>query len=400
MLLPVYYLPLTRSFLCVGSSETYHPYGFKHNKQKYSILLYPNISVKPLYNRVKVPYKFVVRSMLSAATFKSKEAFLEAQKLFLNKTILYNFCQHFKTIPRDIVENDKTFIEYVNKCIHGTPTLQSRAFQLALEISYTKRQFSEQDLQKYYENDFNIVDTFKVNKGICDQSTIFTSVITKDIMDYYSYGKSDVIVHSTPIFLTKEKITPMLEQTMIYNKTMTGNTCPDISIQERPYDYKDSKDFSYNKNHIYIVDNKDFLQDCKRHLNHITAIIENNIRSLKDIQLRAYSKDILRIIKNESISVAAYEKIVLFTKQNTPPKEFKMPIFIFKPKANLEELVPTDNAALDEIKSIILQTGPLNSAKVKQSVFGLLNAWPNHLKETINKNTANTLDLLLSDNHE
>src|ERR1700759_2688292 len=196
----------------------------------------------------------------------SPQIVLEAQRLLLNKMILFNFCAHFRTKSLTELLMDKTFIDYVHTCIHKKPTLHSRAFQLALEMTYSKRKFDTHQLEQYYKDDFRIEDTYQINNNICDQSTIFTSVITKDVVEFLNLDKKDVVVHSTPLFLTKESITPFLKEMMDYNKKMTGNTCPDISIKEQPYDYKDSKDVSYNKNHLYFVDQENLIKECTRHL--------------------------------------------------------------------------------------------------------------------------------------
>lgn len=324
----------------------------------------------------------------------SQQIILEAQRLLLNKIVLHNFCNHFKTKSLTELLTDTTFIHYVHTCIHQKPTLHSRAFQVALEMTYSKRKFNLEQLEQYYKDDFNIEDTFQVNKNLCDQSTIFTSVITKDLINYLNLDKKDVIVHATPLFLSKEQITPFKQKIMDYNKEMTGNTCPDVSIKERPYDYKDSKDVSYNKNHLYFIDQENLIKECTQHIHSLKSSLWSNIKTSRmENEVLKYSKNILKIIDNghntKESAAHVYEKILLFVKKSPPPLEFKMPLFIYKTKANLLELNNTITS--EQAAAVPLETGKLNDVKVRKAIGGLIDAWPDHLKIIVQKATSNTL---------
>lgn len=107
----------------------------------------------------------------------SPQALLEQKHLIRNKAIFLRFCQHFKEKSLAELLDDKVFITYVSDNINKEPMLFSRAFQLALEVSYFKRHFNQQILQEVYKNDFIIQDSFNINKGICDQSTIYSSAL-------------------------------------------------------------------------------------------------------------------------------------------------------------------------------------------------------------------------------
>jgi hypothetical protein len=63
------------------------------------------------------------------------------------------------------------------------PTLHWRAFQLAVEVTYS-HQFNQQTLQDFYLNAFYLQDTFNVNHKDCDQSTVYTAMVIKLFKQY------------------------------------------------------------------------------------------------------------------------------------------------------------------------------------------------------------------------
>lgn len=112
-----------------------------------------------------------------------------------------------------------------------------------------------------------------------------------------------------------------------------------------------------------------------------------------------YSKDVIKVITNGrntgQSSPQIYEKMLLFIKNSPPPKQFKMPLFIYKTKANIADL--NETVSLEDAEAVPLEAGKLNDVKVKKAIGGLLNAWLDHLKAVINKATSNTLSLTIED---
>lgn len=319
------------------------------------------------------------------------------ERLLTNKIVFLNFCNHFKEIPLADLINDAIFIKWVHKSHHETPTLQSRAFQLALEVTYPKRHFSQPMLEKFYENDFNIEDTLDINKGICDQSTIYSAVLTKYITNYFNLDKKDITVISSPLFLKKTEITSEIQEIMVFNKKITDNSMPDLKINQRVYDFKESKNISWNKNHIYLFDIKNIEKKGASLLKELEQSLRNQIKSQSSAfseESQKYAKDILNILKNKPISTQAmFDKIQEHVLKNLPPKDFRIPFIIPIKKANGEELKSTiDTEKLTKVK---LQPGNLTDVKTKTALESIKEDWDPLLKEKVQKAIIGSLSHVL-----
>lgn len=155
---------------------------------------------------------------------------------------------------------------------------------------------------------------------------------------------------------------------MDYHETMTRNTCADISIKERPYDYKDSKNVSYNKNHLYFIDQENLIQECTLHLKDLESSLINNITLLSTLkEITQYSNKVLTIIRNgrdtKQTAPQIDEQLLLFMKNTAPPKTFKIPLLIYKQKANISEL--STQVSYEEATTIPLEPGQIIDVNVK-----------------------------------
>jgi hypothetical protein len=322
----------------------------------------------------------------------SPQVLMEQRNLLKNKAIFMRYCEHFKNKTLSDLLNDKIFIQYVHESIHHQPTLFSRAFQLALEVTYSKRRFDEQVLKDMYKHDFLVEDTFGVNKGFCDQSTVYSCVLAKKVSFYFNLEVKDIIVNSTPIFLNKQKITETMKVSMDYNKKMTENTCPDISINGRPYDFKEPKDISFGKNQIYFIDIEHICKKGVEIFFKLEKSLENSLnnthRPLSE-KTKELTNTIIENLKKQresqvSIEIRVESLNLLLFKKNIP-KDFKMPLFIPMKKANIETL---DTKDVDQVP---LDTGFLNETKTKKAIMGVLDTYDYRIKANIQEITHGSI---------
>ena len=317
------------------------------------------------------------------------------QRLYTNKLVLLHFCNHFKKIPLTDLTKDTVFIEWVDKCIRGTPTLQSRAFQLALEVTYNKRFFSESTLQKFYKNDFQIEDIYNINKGLCDQSTIYIASLGKIFSYHLNTNKKDLIINSTPLFMKKSDITSERQEIMDSNKKMTDNSMPDMSFREQSFDCKDSKNICWNKNHIYFVDIAKIEQQGYGMLKNLSASLHNQIKiNALSPQGVLYAQDILKLLQYKETSFQKmFEKINAYTLVHQPPKDFRMPYIIPIKKADSELLKTTFTS--EQVEKVNLEPGNLTDVKAKKAIESIQEDWDSALKETVQKAISSSLSHVL-----
>lgn len=322
----------------------------------------------------------------------SPQVLMEQRNILKNKAIFMRYCEHFKNKTLSDLLNDKIFIQQMHNSIHGEPTLFSRAFQLALEVTYSKRRFDEQALKDMYKHDFIVEDSFGVNKGLCDQSTVYNCVLAKKVCFYFNLEIKDIVVNSTPIFLNKEKITETMKISMDYNKKMTENTCPDLNIRGRPYDFKESKDISFSKNQIYFIDMEEIRKKGVEIFFKLEKSLEKSLNNTQ-ISLSEKSKEFTNIIienlKKQRESLVSIEMRVeslnLFLIKNNIPKDFKMPLFIPIKKASIEML---DTTKVDQVP---LDPGFLNQTKAKKAIMGVLDTYDDRIKTNIQEITHGSI---------
>lgn len=359
-----------------------------YSKTKLLNFLNCDVIKRMMHRTIVVPKKIIPSQIL-----------VEQKKILENKIIFNKYCEHFKNYSLAELQNDNIFITMMHNSIHNQPTLYSRAFQLALEVTYSKRKFSEQTLQEMYQNDFIIQDNFHVNKGICDQSTIYTSIIAKKIVTYLNLDIKDLIVNSTPLYLTKDKITESTKIIMDYNKKMTENTCPDFALKGRPYDLKEQKEISYSKNHIYLFDKDQMHKKGIEIFNNLEKALNNSLQNNQIIlskEMKMFTADIIKELANhrhlQTPIQSRVDSLNMFLLKKNIPKEFKMPIFVPVKKANLDDLLITN---IDNDK-IPLDPGHLDYVKAKKALMGILERYPADVQLKIQEATCASIQFSIS----
>ena len=166
--------------------------------------------------------------MATAATFNKQLASTQS-KLLYNKAIFLRYCEHFEKYSLHELLNDHKFIQIMSRMVTEAPSLQTRAFQLAVEVSYSRRKFSLEALQESFQSDFTIKDVYVSNRGLCDQSTIYSSILMKFVKAQLKLDAASIQVNVTPLYLPKAK-SLIVEQAIAKNQILTGNRSPDTGI--------------------------------------------------------------------------------------------------------------------------------------------------------------------------
>jgi len=327
---------------------------------------------------------FSKRNMFTVAKRLSPQQVMQFKKITQNKRIFNDFCTHFKSLNLEDLINDKKLIQYFHENVLNKNTVYSRAFQLALEVTYNRRHFSEKDLREIYSNDFEIVDAFKVNNGSCSQADLFTCLCTKKLQDLLGYKSNEVIVQTTPRNLSKEMtLQPEIKAILERNKSYTDNSVPDVTIQGQPFDFKNAKELSYTKNNIYLLTTNDLFPGMIKNIIH--ALKQQQIDIKTSDEARFYIKDVNAMIKSKPMPTNTQEtaetliEIYTFIKKNPAPEGFRLskilPIeFRDIHDKNISDIPFSEENSLimEELKKVHLQEGNLDAPKVKKAIMGIV----------------------------
>lgn len=319
----------------------------------------------------------------------------EQVNILRNKLIFLKYCEHFKKINYEDLTQDSLFIKEMDDMINSNISLHSRAFQLALEVTYRKRHFNINSLQAFYANDFSIENVFNINQNTCEQSTIYSALSTKKLVTTLRLDKKDVIVNCTPYEISPSNITKDIQNIMDFSKKMTGNSCCDLMIHKRPFDFKDTKTFSIAQNHIYnvsaefmLLKGHKILFDLEKHLaftieKNYTRLDLNTLNFIKQVQKK------LQYYRESNTPIESrFEMLNKISISTNVPKEFKMPIFIVSKKPLIETLYSEDHIAA---KDVPLEHGNLDYPKAQKAIMGICSTYNNQLKNKITEITNNSL---------
>ena len=316
--------------------------------------------------------------------------------------IFLRFCDHFKQYTLAELLDDKFLNKMIYDTIHGESTLHARSFQLALQVTYFKRKFSEQSLQEYFKNDFKIIDPSKANQGFCDQSTLYTAITLKYVTNHLNLSCDDVVVNSTPLFLSKNGLASEMTRVMETNKKLTGNSFPDVSIKDRPYDFKDSKEFCWNKNQIYLLDVDNIKQYGDAMLTKLHNSLRNQINTSSSVlssEAREYAKDISNIVTDREglPPQVVFDKLSKYVLVHQPPKDFRMPLVVPAKKAKVAALC--EGISRKDLDSVALDPGRLTDVKAKKAIGSILDTYDPELIKNARKAMEGSLSHVLSPNN-
>lgn len=97
-------------------------------------------------------------------------------KILKAKEAFVKFCSHFKRVPRDQLLTDQSFLLYFKDLTETDNVVCTRAFQLALEVSYHKRSFSTKEFSNLFADNIGISDLIHKDSPFMDENTLFSAL--------------------------------------------------------------------------------------------------------------------------------------------------------------------------------------------------------------------------------
>jgi hypothetical protein len=338
----------------------------------------------------------------SIRTMHKVSSNLKAQEAF------YKCCLYFKNVPLRELKNDRMFMNHYNNLLREEPNLHARAFQLALEVCYHKRRYSENDLRQILDGRVSINDLAGFNNGQVDSSTLYTAFQTDLLTKRAPFNKSSVvIVNSTPINnINPNSLPPNLQSRIALSKTNTGNIYNDIDIDGHMYDYKYSDSPLYNKNHIYFYDYENYANEASILLKHLERVLkdklENHLRSKillsnDDVLYTKESYQKLILIKSKQITVR--EKmdewnLYIQKTMHARPSTFTTPILV---QTTDKPFIPSTEL-LEETKKVIIEHGHMQPDKALKAIKGIVKGFDNDTQEKAYIETNGVIGQMFSTN--
>lgn len=186
-----------------------------------------------------------------------KNPVLEMNMHKLQQTFL-KFYNHIKDIPLKNLRSDPVFYRYFKKSVIDDPfSIGSRPYQLAIEVAYSKRKFSQTELLEVFNNRISISDPLGIaGAGInIDSSTFYSYLQAYHMSKTTCFGKSSLDVQCTPSISREhmQSLSPEAKLKIRLTQERTGNSFSDLVIDGHSHDFKSGK-YSNAKNHIIFFD--------------------------------------------------------------------------------------------------------------------------------------------------
>jgi hypothetical protein len=178
--------------------------------------------------------------------------------------------------------NDTEFLQYWKQQVNENPGIMTRAFQVAIEITYNKRHFSARDLTKILEGEIDIVAIGDSTVVKVDSSTIYSILQTSHILNRHAFESAEVV--SPPTDTTNININALSpkEQAFVQaSQQATGNVVCDVKFYNHYYDYKAFGNYKFSKNHIVFIDFHDM--DSRKPI----AFLRNLLPMLKQYEQKS-----------------------------------------------------------------------------------------------------------------
>jgi hypothetical protein len=277
------------------------------------------------------------------------------------KLALMKFCNYFKDVPFDMLENDPYFIMYFRQICHNDSSIHTRAFQLAIETVFKRKLFLESDIRGAFSPSFGLIDVVGTNKGLVDTSTFYSCLQTDHLIkqpDFQANIEIRIVV-STCLKSDKDSLktlSPITQQFMNNSHSATGNALNDIMLSYHHYDYKNIKNIEVNKNHLIFLDFDTINNTAtgRRYLYNLLNNFSTIVKITPDIRSTHYvqqAKNKLELIINEP-SLAIFDKISLWNSYvystiNKRPPEVFLPLLIPTTTANY---TPDPNMKVNDVK--------------------------------------------------
>jgi hypothetical protein len=318
------------------------------------------------------------------------------------KETFLKFCNQFKELSFDELHKDPKVIKFFQETIAKEDYLCNRAFQLALEVTYSKRSFDRNSVLERFDRYFdlkNTLDHFDKSSDL-DQSTLFTALQSKIVKEIYPTW--ELTVNQTPkAFISLTNLAPKTQSLLEQNKALTGNRFPDIDIFGVPYDYKFSKDIYNIKNQIYMMpESPKAFAEFSKHILHLSRHITLNefpteFKSNMLIKLETISNEFAcastPAIKHEIIQTWNKFSLELAGQR---PFGFGNSIFIITQKPYV-----ADSSFLEKMDKFRIAEGHLDQTKARLALNAIIGSYPETLQDNVYNATKGALGHLFNGNN-
>lgn len=159
-------------------------------------------------------------------------------------------------------KNDQEFIKNWIDAIEKHSYSMTRAFQVAFEITFSKRQFSAEALTEVFK-DIDLYTVGDSNSTTIDSSTLYTALQTYYVRRAYPVKSVVVLAPGTDTAnLKKVLLSPKDQELLRQSAQATGNTICDLKFFDHYYDYK-SNNYKFGNNHIFMLDSDEIRHSKK-----------------------------------------------------------------------------------------------------------------------------------------
>lgn len=320
----------------------------------------------------------------------------------LAKETFVKFCSHFERIPYESLHSDPLVVHFIINTVKDQDFYINRAFQLALEVSYSRRHFSRSSILSHFEKILSIHNPLdrSDNTSPVTQCELFNALQARIIKQIYPAW--NIRLNQTPSTAFKvSDLSPQEQHIFIENKHLTQNSIPDYSINGMPYDAKCSAKTYMLKNQIYIlVESEKAFKLFNKHLFELSRYI-NRTNSLTP-SFQKLIKDKLKIIENEWCLAKDYKtKREIINSWNNfiiqvgpqRPSGFGNCLFVITETPYVPDLSLSSSTA----KVHVLE-GHLDQVKTKGSLCSIIDTYPRNLQDSIFQATRGALGHLLPKN--
>lgn len=343
-------------------------------------------------NIIKCPQVTIIKRTMLTSVKKG------ATSMDLAKETFVIFCNHFSKIPYHDLHKDDKVIQFFIESIHKKNSYCNKAFQLALDVTYSKRVFDRKNiLSNFSEMSFrNSIDSSD-HTSMLDQSTLFIALQSKIVKEMYPNW--EVLVNQTPPSnISLNDFSPQEVTNLEQNKTLTGNRFPDVVFNGIPYDFKSTKEISNTKNHVYIMsESEKAFKDFFCHIDNLYTRIQTD--SKIPVQFRTSVSKKLNDVKHEFLTatsptakheiIANWNNFSIEMADQRPP-HLGTAIFVVTNKPYV-----VDQVLYKETQNVILAEGHLDQVKTKEALRSIIDNYPESLKDSIYQATRGAISHVL-----
>jgi hypothetical protein len=289
------------------------------------------------------------------------------------KGTFLRICGRLEKLTNEQIINDAYVMADVKSLVDMDDAMCTRAYQLALEVVFSGRNFDRKALIALFDKRISFEDAWgNNNQSDVDQSTFYNGIVVEQMLKRHPNWSVSVCETPTTRF-NKNDLSSKVQRELQTNQFLTGNTFPDVSIDGIPYDVKSVKNISNTKNHVYVLlDCPEAYATVKKHFNDLSVILQ------RETQYPGLSKEyqtiLLKKIEYFKTQIEAHpstmkqvmihwDEFLIKTSSQRPPN-FGVPLFIVTQPFTIDPNV--------DVNSVPLPEGNFDSTKTKVAIDGIV----------------------------